>query len=244
MWHFPSTSTGQRRGWCTKEKYVWYKDYYHKLATLEQPFGLPLLHSIHFRWQSFSFNYPLDWRTMPYRLLVLINQPRQFTVLSVLIIGWSILILLPILGPTIIQTPERGSFYGLSGAWCWMGRRYRVERVVYLYVSIPCCSEWPRSCPESRWLSPALWQGWMFSALGFSFIIYSRQYHQFIAFKDSIYHPISSYLSPSHRVYDMEWVGEDKASLSSSYDPLFLWIGCWSFDWFWTTSRIWTFFSG
>ena len=69
------------------------------------------------------------------RLLFLVKQPHRFTVLLVLVGGWSILIFLPILGPTIIQQPSRGPFYGLSGAWCWIGNKYGAERVIYLYVS-------------------------------------------------------------------------------------------------------------
>ncbi|KAF8506124.1 hypothetical protein JB92DRAFT_2833034 [Gautieria morchelliformis] len=57
------------------------------------------------------------------------------------------LIVAPILGPTVIQTPARGSFYGLSGAWCWIGTGYSAERLIFLY-------------------------GWVFAALGSSFIIY------------------------------------------------------------------------
>ncbi|KAF8509978.1 hypothetical protein JB92DRAFT_2943073 [Gautieria morchelliformis] len=96
-------------------------------------------------------------------LLFLIKQPHRLTVPIVLVIGWSILIFLPILGPTIIETSTRGPFYGLSGAWCWIGNGYGAERVIYLY-------------------------GWVFAALGSSFIIYTLVYLRFsgfIAFDDA-----------------------------------------------------------
>ena len=64
------------------------------------------------------------------------KKPHPFTAPVVLLLGWTILIVLPILGPTVFQTPERGSFYGLSGAWCWVGTGYPAERLIYLYVGI------------------------------------------------------------------------------------------------------------
>ncbi|KAF8490905.1 hypothetical protein JB92DRAFT_3007583 [Gautieria morchelliformis] len=96
-------------------------------------------------------------------LLFLIKQPHRWTLPIVLVTGWSIVIFLPILGPTIIETPKRGPFYSLSGAWCWIGNGYGAERVIYLY-------------------------GWVFAALSSSFIIYTLIYLRFsgfIAFDDA-----------------------------------------------------------
>ncbi|KAF8493837.1 hypothetical protein JB92DRAFT_2997708 [Gautieria morchelliformis] len=96
-------------------------------------------------------------------LLFLIKQPHRWSVLGVLVAGWSMLIVAPILGPTVIQTPTRGSFYGLSGAWCWIGTGYSAERLIFLY-------------------------GWVFAALGSSFIIYtliSLRFSGFITYDDA-----------------------------------------------------------
>ncbi|KAF8483197.1 hypothetical protein JB92DRAFT_3032406 [Gautieria morchelliformis] len=96
-------------------------------------------------------------------LLFLIKQPHRWSMLGVLVAGWSMLIVAPILGPTVIQTPAGGSFYGLSGAWCWIGTGYSAERLIFLY-------------------------GWVFAALGSSFIIYtliSLRFSGFITYDDT-----------------------------------------------------------
>lgn len=67
-------------------------------------------------------------------LLFLVKKPHRFMAPIVLGLGWTTLIVLPIAGPTLIQTPKRGSFYGLSGAWCWINAGYDIERLIYLYV--------------------------------------------------------------------------------------------------------------
>ena len=83
----------------------------------------------------FYFNL---WRRfiILYSLLFFVKKPHPLTAPIVLVLGWTLLITLPIVGPTAIQTSERGSFYGLSGAWCWIGTGYSAERLIYLYVSI------------------------------------------------------------------------------------------------------------
>ncbi|KAF8526973.1 hypothetical protein BU17DRAFT_15252, partial [Hysterangium stoloniferum] len=87
-------------------------------------------------------------------LLFLVRQPnRRFGWLA-MTSGWVLIICLPILGPTAIQSPHKGRFYGLSGAWCWIGNGYGWCRVLFLY-------------------------GWVFGALLTSFIIYSLIYLRF-----------------------------------------------------------------
>ncbi|KAF8577739.1 hypothetical protein K439DRAFT_1621845 [Ramaria rubella] len=55
-------------------------------------------------------------------LLFLVRKPHHLIAPITLICGWSILVVLPILGPLVIQTPGRG---------------YGVERLIYLYLSNP-----------------------------------------------------------------------------------------------------------
>ena len=69
-----------------------------------------------------------------FSLLFLVRKPHRLLAPIILVLGWTVLIVLPILGPTVIQTSKRGSFYGLSGAWCWIGTGYNFERLAYLYV--------------------------------------------------------------------------------------------------------------
>ncbi|GJJ06064.1 hypothetical protein Clacol_000252 [Clathrus columnatus] len=89
-----------------------------------------------------------------FSLLFLVHKPNRLIAPIVLFLGWTMLVLLPILGPTVIQTKKKGSFYGLSGAWCWLSVPYGTERLLYLYI-------------------------WVFTALGSSVIIYTLIYLRF-----------------------------------------------------------------
>ncbi|QRW26832.1 hypothetical protein RhiXN_01427 [Rhizoctonia solani] len=69
--------------------------------------------------------------------------------------GWIVIIVLPIAGPYLIQDVEKaGYFYGLSGAWCWLGDGYQLERFLYLYM-------------------------WIFISLGSSLVLYGLVYLRF-----------------------------------------------------------------
>jgi len=48
---------------------------------------------------------------------------------------WSIVTILPIVGPLAIQD-KRGSFWSISGIWCWIGPKYSDIRLLYLYAWI------------------------------------------------------------------------------------------------------------
>lgn len=105
-----------------------------------------------------------------FRLLFLVHKPNPLIAPIVLIVGWTILIVLPIIGPTVIETKEKGPFYGLSGAWCWLSVPYGTERLIYLYVSL-------RVSTSHNFIgdlpSPdAPLQLWVFVALGSSIVIY------------------------------------------------------------------------
>ncbi|KAF8503204.1 hypothetical protein JB92DRAFT_810083 [Gautieria morchelliformis] len=90
-------------------------------------------------------------------LLFIVKKPHHLMAPIILGLGWTMLIVLPILGPTVIQTSHRGLFYSLSGAWCWIGTGYNAERLIYLYI-------------------------WVFTAIGSSFIIYTLIYLRFSNF--------------------------------------------------------------
>jgi hypothetical protein len=75
---------------------------------------------------------PHEW----FSLLFLLKKPSVWLTCSILGVGWTLIFVLPILGPYLIQNVEkRGHFYGISGAWCWIGDGYQVERFIYVYVS-------------------------------------------------------------------------------------------------------------
>jgi G protein-coupled glucose receptor regulating Gpa2 len=65
-----------------------------------------------------------------------------------LIAVWSFLGFIVILGTAVVEKPERGPFYGISGYWCWITPAYPVERYALEYL-------------------------FMFASAGLSFILYS-----------------------------------------------------------------------
>ncbi|KAG9090567.1 hypothetical protein FRC06_000979 [Ceratobasidium sp. 370] len=74
-----------------------------------------------------------------FSLLFLMKKPPVWLTRFLLAVGWSLMLILPILGPTVIQNVNtRGHFYGISGAWCWIGDGYQVERFIYVYASCIC----------------------------------------------------------------------------------------------------------
>ncbi|CUA72135.1 hypothetical protein RSOLAG22IIIB_00797 [Rhizoctonia solani] len=90
-----------------------------------------------------------------FSLLFLFKKPPIWFTWGVFGAGWIVIILLPIAGPYSIQNLEKaGHFYGLSGAWCWIGDGYQLERFLYLYM-------------------------WIFISLGSSIILYGLVYLRF-----------------------------------------------------------------
>lgn len=72
-----------------------------------------------------------------FSLLFLFKKPSIWLTRAIFVAGWTVIIVLPIIGPYVIQNLERnGYFYGLSGAWCWIGDGYQLERFLYLYLFI------------------------------------------------------------------------------------------------------------
>ncbi|CAE6444323.1 hypothetical protein ACGC1H_004911 [Rhizoctonia solani] len=90
-----------------------------------------------------------------FSLLFLFKKPPAWFTWAVLGAGWIVIIALPIAGPYAIQNLEKaGYFYGLSGAWCWIGDGYQLERFIYLYL-------------------------WIFISLGSSIVLYGLVYLRF-----------------------------------------------------------------
>ncbi|KAF8526975.1 hypothetical protein BU17DRAFT_12338, partial [Hysterangium stoloniferum] len=87
-------------------------------------------------------------------LLFLVRQPHRRAGWFVMVVAWGLLICLSTIGPAAIQQSHRGPFYGLTGAWCWIGDGYNLSRLLFLYA-------------------------WIFGALFLSLIIYSLIYLRF-----------------------------------------------------------------
>ncbi|KAG8737266.1 hypothetical protein FRC10_008395 [Ceratobasidium sp. 414] len=72
-----------------------------------------------------------------FSLLFLLKKPSIWTTRIILGAGWTVIIVLPIVGPHVIQNVEKsGYFFGLIGPWCWIGSAYRLEWYIYLYIWI------------------------------------------------------------------------------------------------------------
>ncbi|KAG8745585.1 hypothetical protein FRC11_013026 [Ceratobasidium sp. 423] len=106
-----------------------------------------------------------------FSLLFLVQKPPIWLTWTIFVSGWVLIIVLPIIGPYGIQNLEtRGEFYGVSGAWCWIGRGYQVERFLYVYM-------------------------WIFLSLFTSLILYGLVYLRFsgrLVLKDGRFHWNSS----------------------------------------------------
>ncbi|ELU39612.1 slime mold cyclic AMP receptor domain-containing protein [Rhizoctonia solani AG-1 IA] len=60
-----------------------------------------------------------------FSLLFLVQKPPVWLTWMIFIAGWVLITVLPIVGPYGIQKLEtKGEFYGVSGAWCWIGHGY------------------------------------------------------------------------------------------------------------------------
>ncbi|KAG8744784.1 hypothetical protein FRC10_009432 [Ceratobasidium sp. 414] len=75
------------------------------------------------------------------------KKPPVWLTRVILVAGWTLILVLPILGPTVIQNVnKRGHFYGISGAWCWIGDGYQAERLVWKKsengLGLGCLAPW------------------------------------------------------------------------------------------------------
>ncbi|CAE6426489.1 unnamed protein product [Rhizoctonia solani] len=72
-----------------------------------------------------------------FSLLFLVQKPPVWLTWTIFVSGWVLITVLPIVGPYGIQKLEtKGEFYGVSGAWCWIGHGYQLERFLYVYMWI------------------------------------------------------------------------------------------------------------
>ncbi|KAG8692403.1 hypothetical protein FRC08_009797 [Ceratobasidium sp. 394] len=69
-----------------------------------------------------------------FRLLFFNSQTSQFSCIATLVIVWSGIITIVIVGPTVIESETRGDYYGRAGYWCWITSGYNTERFVLQYL--------------------------------------------------------------------------------------------------------------
>lgn len=52
-----------------------------------------------------------------FNLLFLRYRSTRVGLLATLFFGWASVVTIVVIGPTAIQTPEKGSYFGISGYW-------------------------------------------------------------------------------------------------------------------------------
>jgi hypothetical protein len=72
-----------------------------------------------------------------FNLLFLRWESTLTGMVATLIGGWSVVGVVVFVGPEVIQTAERGPYFGISGAWCWITDNYPKEQffLEYFFVS-------------------------------------------------------------------------------------------------------------
>ncbi|KAJ7249384.1 hypothetical protein C8J57DRAFT_1669033 [Mycena rebaudengoi] len=50
-----------------------------------------------------------------------------------MVLGWGIVFIIVLVGPTVIQRPDKGPYFGISGAWCWITSKYPREQIFLEY---------------------------------------------------------------------------------------------------------------
>ncbi|KAG9096560.1 hypothetical protein FS749_008209 [Ceratobasidium sp. UAMH 11750] len=69
-----------------------------------------------------------------FRLLFFNSHISHVTCFVTLAIVWSGIIAVVAVGPTVIQSSEKGGYFGISGYWCWITSGYSTERFVLEYL--------------------------------------------------------------------------------------------------------------
>ncbi|KAL1738263.1 hypothetical protein HDZ31DRAFT_70195 [Schizophyllum fasciatum] len=68
-----------------------------------------------------------------FNLLFLRVGSTRLGLFLTLSIGWLVVVIFVILGPAAIETAEKGPYFGISGAWCWITAQYRLEQIMMEY---------------------------------------------------------------------------------------------------------------
>ena len=64
-----------------------------------------------------------------FAVLFLRRTPPKWVAHLAIALSWTLVACLTLVGPLVIERRSgKGSFYGNSGAWCWISSHYQVER--------------------------------------------------------------------------------------------------------------------
>lgn len=58
------------------------------------------------------------------------------SLIATLVGGWSLVLMIVTLGLGVIQKPEQGPYFGVSGAWCWITDEYPAEQTYMEYFFV------------------------------------------------------------------------------------------------------------
>jgi len=68
-----------------------------------------------------------------FNLLFLRWRTTRLSMYATLIGGWSIIVTIATIGPSFIETEEKGPYFGVSGYWCWITDNYPREQTFLEY---------------------------------------------------------------------------------------------------------------
>ncbi|KAL1681950.1 hypothetical protein EV122DRAFT_204671 [Schizophyllum commune] len=74
-----------------------------------------------------------------FNLLFLRVGSTRLGLFLTLFMGWAVVVIFVLVGPSVIETADRGPYFGISGAWCWITSRYRLEQI-FLEYFLEFCS--------------------------------------------------------------------------------------------------------
>ncbi|KAF8190170.1 hypothetical protein BJ912DRAFT_965883 [Pholiota molesta] len=56
-------------------------------------------------------------------------RSNRATFIALIVLTWTVVLLIPLIGRFVLQRPELGPYYGIAGEWCWITSNYQDERI-------------------------------------------------------------------------------------------------------------------
>ncbi|QRV79361.1 G protein coupled glucose receptor regulating Gpa2 protein [Ceratobasidium sp. AG-Ba] len=69
-----------------------------------------------------------------FRLLFFNSHTSHMLCFTTLVVVWGVIIAIVAIGPTVIESPEKGDYFGIAGYWCWITSGYSIERFALEYL--------------------------------------------------------------------------------------------------------------
>ncbi|KAF5390129.1 hypothetical protein D9757_003834 [Collybiopsis confluens] len=68
-----------------------------------------------------------------FNLLFMRSASTRVVFWATIVLGWSIIGIVVVLGPAALQTGNKGPYFGISGPWCWITNGYPKEQIFLEY---------------------------------------------------------------------------------------------------------------